>query len=137
VLVCLPILIMSWLFSGAKVPHFNDFSNVQQINVQINPHIRGHHFSSKYETKNENGRIMYEKCITNKSDIDAIAQTMWLTWDGFFPLHSYESGHPTYSMQIIRVNREKEHFFFSDVEWGMSGYTPEALVSYIKKLFSE
>jgi hypothetical protein len=133
----LACILAAWVlgFSGMH-PEFHDFSDAKEVIIKVHPRNEIGWPSESYKRDGSYKTAYYERRITDAQEIKALEDVLGVTWDGIFPLHSYETGTTTCSITIVRKNGQKTILLFSEDEWGSAGRPPERIKRYIKTLMS-
>ncbi len=131
-----------FMFSGIH-PQFHDFSDVEKIVIKVRPSGETGWPNEVYRVDNQNhsegnpyALTIYEKTLETREEIDELNDVLGITWDGFIPLHSYESGTTTCDIKIFRKDGRRSILWMSEKEWGSAGRPPERVWQYIRKIMS-
>lgn len=138
ILLIIVIAFILWfILSGGLHPEFHRFQGVTKVVLRVT-HCEDTNAwpNSEYKvTTNMYGKdvTFYERHLTQAEEIADLRETLGVTWDGYVPLHSYESPGPRYTIYIVDSNGHTQILFFSTYEWGSAGSTPKRMIDYMKE----
>lgn len=121
------------------IPSSNDFSDVKKVEILLSDYLADDGWPNKKwrvsQSRVNNGWGRYERMLVSEEDIKTFEQVFGRTWDGLFPLNSYEGMSFYVDIKIHRINGDIDRFQFTDKEWGVSSKTNEKLLHRFKEWF--
>jgi hypothetical protein len=134
------LIAFCWAFFTSGIhPQFHDFSDVKKIQIEIYPRneINWPHKSYQKEIEENPDRAYFAKTLHTQKEVEEFDELLGVTWDGYFPLHSYETGTTTCYISIYRNDGSRDWLSLSEYEWGNAGEPPERVWRFIRQTMSE
>ena len=129
------IVILVYLVFG-KFPDFHNYKDIDRIIIKTTIREYNNWPDMIYLIKDRIKRpgFPFEIILTNNNQFNEFKKALGITWDGIFPLNSFEDYNEYYIVTICFKNNKNKIIQFTEKEWGSSGKTPKIFLDYLKKL---